>query len=144
MFNSKEDQRTAEQVSNSTNIINKGTVLTGDLETSGNIRIEGKIEGNVISKAKAFLGQSSLVTGDIVAQNAELEGEIKGNLRVSDTLTLKPTSIIHGDIVTNKLIVEAGAKFNGQCKMGAAPKDISFKHHESTERPTRQENVKAG
>jgi len=144
MFNSKEDQRAAEQVSSGTSIISKGTVLNGDLEASGNVRIEGKVAGNVISKAKAILGQSSEVTGDVIAQNADLEGEIRGNLRVSETLTLKPTAVIHGDIITNKLIVEAGAKFNGQCKMGAAPKDITFNKHESAERPVRQENVKAG
>lgn len=144
MFNSKEDQRVAEQVSSSTNIISKGTLLTGDLEATGNVRVEGKVAGNVISKAKAILGQSSEVTGDIIAQNADLEGEIKGNIRVSDTLTLKPTAVIHGDIVTNKLIVEAGAKFNGLCKMGAAPKDITFKQHESAERPVRQQTIKAG
>lgn len=144
MFNSKEDQKTAEQISNSTNIINKGTILTGDIESSGNIRIEGTVAGNIISKAKAFLGQSSTVTGDIIAQNAELEGEVKGNIRISDTLTLKPSAVIHGDIVTNKLIVEAGAAFNGDCKMGATPKDISFKQNEPTERTIRQESVKAG
>ena len=143
MFNSNDDQRAAEQVSSATSIISKGTVLTGDLESSGNVRIEGKVAGNVVSKAKAILGQSSEVTGDVIAQNADLEGEIRGNIRVSETLTLKPTAVIHGDIVTNKLIVEAGARFNGQCKMGATPKDITFKQHESAERPVRQENVKA-
>ncbi len=144
MFNSKEDQRAAEQISNSTNIISKGTVLTGDLEATGNVRVEGKVAGNVISKSKAILGQSSEVTGDIIAQNADLEGEIRGNIRVSDTLTLKPTAVIHGDIITNKLIVEAGAKFNGQCKMGVTQKDITFKRNESADRPVRQENIKAG
>jgi cytoskeletal protein CcmA (bactofilin family) len=144
MFNSKEDQKTAEQASNSTSLINKGTQLTGDIESSGNIRIEGNVTGNVVSKAKAFLGQSSQVSGDIIAQNAELEGEVKGNIRVSDTLTLRPTAIIHGDIITNKLIVESGAAFNGQCKMGATPRDISFKQNEPTQRPIRQESVKAG
>jgi cytoskeletal protein CcmA (bactofilin family) len=118
MFNSKEEQRTADQVTTSSNTIAKGTVLEGNLETSGNIRVEGKILGNLTSSAKIALGQSSKITGDVVARNAEVEGELKGHIKVSETLILKPTALIHGDIITNKLIVESGATFNGACRMG--------------------------
>ena len=51
---------------------------------------------------------------------AEIEGEIKGTLEITDVLTLHPTAIVNGDIITGKLVVQAGAKFNGACKMGAA------------------------
>ena len=41
MFN-KEEKKVADEISNSSNIIGKGTVLEGSLETYGNIRVEGK------------------------------------------------------------------------------------------------------
>ena len=113
----------AQDASNSSNIIGKGTVVQGNIETDGNIRIEGKVEGSVKSKSKIALGQSSYVDGNIVAQNAELSGQVKGVVEVSDQLILRPTAVIDGDIVTNKLLVESGATFNGGCKMGIAPKE---------------------
>lgn len=125
MFN-KQDQKTVAELSNSSNTISKGTTVTGDIETFGNIRIEGKVVGNVITKSKAALGQSCEMQGNLLAQNAEIEGNIRGTVEVAELLILKPTAVIDGDIITNKLIVESGAKFNGGCKMGAAVQKIEL------------------
>ena len=126
MFTSKEEKRVAEEISNSSNTIGKGTFLEGNVETYGNIRIEGKVTGNVKSKSKVALGPSSFVQGNVVAQNADLEGEVKGRIDVAELLVLKATAVIHGDISTGKLVVEPGAIFNGTCKMGAAVKEIKI------------------
>lgn len=126
MFTSKEEKRVAEEISNSSNTIGKGTFLEGNVETYGNIRIEGKITGNVKSKSKVALGPSSMVNGNIVAQNADIEGEVRGKVEISELLVLKSTSVINGDIITGKLVVEPGAVFNGTCKMGAIVKDIKL------------------
>lgn len=126
MFTNKEDKKIAEQISNSSNNIGKGTVLEGNVETFGNIRIEGKVVGNIKSKSKIVLGQSSFVEGNILAQNAEIEGEVKGLMEVAELLILKPSAVIHGDITANKLVVESGATFNGSVKMGEAMKEIKI------------------
>ncbi len=78
MFSSKEDQKVAQELSNSSNIIGKGTTLTGDVEGYSNIRIEGRVNGNITTKSKVALGKSCFVEGNILAQNAEVEGEVKG------------------------------------------------------------------
>lgn len=122
----KDEQKVAEELSNSSNTIGKGTTIEGNLETYGNIRVDGRVVGNIITKSKLVLGQSSYVDGNVLAQNAEVLGEVKGKIEVTDLLTLKPSSVVHGDIVTNKLIVETGAKFNGGCKMGSAVKEIKI------------------
>jgi len=124
MFNNKDERKVAEDATNSSNIIGKGSLLEGSIETYGNIRIEGKVEGNVTTKSKIALGQSSRVAGNILAQNAEVAGEVRGKVEVSDLLLLKASAVIHGDIITNKLIVESGATFNGSCKMGVSIKEI--------------------
>ena len=124
MFANKEEKKIAEEISNSSNNIGKGTILTGNIETYGNIRIEGRAKGDVKSKSKVVLGESSHVDGNIIAQNAEIFGEVKGRVEISDVLTLKATAVVHGDIITGKLIVDSGAKFNGSCKMGGAMGEI--------------------
>ena len=143
MFN-KEEKKVADEISNSSNIIGKGTVLDGSLETYGNIRVEGKVIGDVKTKSKVALGQSSKVEGSILAQNAEVAGEVHGTVEVTDQLLLKPTAVIHGDIITNKLIVESGAAFNGSCKMGVTVKEIKIGGNgQSTEHLKQQQEVKA-
>jgi cytoskeletal protein CcmA (bactofilin family) len=126
MLTSKEQKRVADEISSSSNTIGKGTFLEGNIETYGNIRVEGKVVGNVKSKSKVALGNSSHVQGNIIAQNADIEGEVRGRLEVSELLVLKATAVINGDIATGKLVVEPGAVFNGTCKMGAAVKEIKI------------------
>ncbi|MBL3657747.1 bactofilin family protein [Fulvivirga sediminis] len=137
MFASKEDHKTAELISNSSNIIGKGTVVQGSVETFGNVRIEGKIIGDVKTKSKVALGQSSFVEGSILAQNAEIEGRLDGNIETTEVLILKPTAVVNGDIYTNKLIVETGAVFNGGCKMGITSKEIKIETMNSNGQSTK-------
>ncbi len=141
MFTSKEEKRVAEEISNSSNTIGKGTFLDGNVETYGNIRIEGKVTGNVKSKSKVALGPSSVIQGNVIAQNADLEGEVKGRIEIAELLVLKATAVIHGDIITGKLVVEPGALFNGTCKMGATVKEIKIADNGAQTRtlPTQQE-----
>lgn len=126
MFTTKEQKRVAEEISNSSNNIGKGTFLEGTIETFGNIRIEGKVKGDVKSKSKIALGESSQIEGNILAQNADIEGEVKGRVEVSELLVLKSTAVIHGDILTGKMVIENGAVFNGSCKMGTPSKEIKI------------------
>jgi cytoskeletal protein CcmA (bactofilin family) len=121
IFGNKPVEKATEDVSlggNINNIIAKGTSINGDFEAAGNIRFDGKIKGNIRCKSKLVTGKGSLVDGNVYAQNAEVEGEIIGTIDVVEMLILKSSAVIQGDIRTTKLVVEAGAKFNGTCKMG--------------------------
>ena len=127
MFNNtKKNLQEEVEISNSSNIIGKGTSLEGSLNTVGNLRVEGKIVGGITTKAKIVLSSTSWVKGSIVAQNAEIGGEVQGIIEISDLLILKPTAIVQGDIITNKLVFEEGAKFNGKCKMGSQAKQAAL------------------
>lgn len=120
---------------NTMNVIGKGTTITGDIDTSNDIRIDGKLEGNLFCKAKVILGPSAILEGNLSAVHAELSGEVIGKVEVSEMLTLKNSSTIHGDINTGKLIIEAGAKFNGSCKMGAVSKEVSLNPGNTLKKP---------
>ncbi|MEO9483284.1 MAG: polymer-forming cytoskeletal protein [Ekhidna sp.] len=129
------NQKEVEELSNSSNIIGKGTIVNGSIETFGNIRVEGKVVGDIKTKSKAAFGHSSQVDGSVLAQNAEVAGHITGTIEVTEQLVLKATATIDGDIITNKLLVESGATFNGKCKMGVKSKEIKIGKPEEAEQP---------
>lgn len=128
---SKEEKKSTEELSQTSNIIGKETVLEGSIESAGNIRVEGKVFGNAKAKAKFVMGPDAYVDGNVVARSGEVGGNIRGNIEISELLILKPTAVINGDILTNQLVVEPGATFNGGCKMGHLAKDIDIKIPES-------------
>ncbi len=130
-----------EGLSHSSNIIGKETSLEGDLNTSGNLRVEGRVVGSIQTKAKVVLGDTSAVKGDIIAQTAEIGGAVHGTIKVSGLLTLKGTAVVNGDIITGKLVFEEGAKFNGTCNMGTPVKEVTMTQpttvsHKSNGSPT--------
>lgn len=120
MFSSVKKEINPKELSNSSNIIGQGTNVEGSLNTSGNLRVEGRVNGDIQTKAKAVLGDTSVVEGSIVAQTAEIGGEVRGTIKVSGLLTLKATAVVNGNITASKLVFEAGAKFDGKCSMGTS------------------------
>ncbi|OEK06866.1 bactofilin family protein [Roseivirga misakiensis] len=128
---SKEEKKSTNELSQTSNIIGKSTVLDGSIESGGNIRVEGKVHGNAKAKAKFVMGSDAYVDGNVVARSGEVAGKVNGNIEISELLILKPTAVINGDILTNQLVVEPGATFNGGCKMGHLAKDIVIEIPES-------------
>lgn len=99
------------------NVLSAGTVLTGNLVTQDDIRIDGVIEGNIISRGKVIIGPNGHVSGDIECLNLDLLGRVSGNISCEDTLVLRATANLVGDILTQIIEIEPGARFTGTCKM---------------------------
>lgn len=116
--------RNNEVDASSINIIRNGTELTGDIVCKGDIRIDGKLVGNLKADGKVVVGENGIVEGNIECAYATLSGGLKVNITVNELLTLKSTANLVGEIVTNKLQIEPGANFSGSCKMGAVIKGI--------------------
>lgn len=105
-----------------TNQLKNGTIITGDLTSESDARIDGIINGNINIKGKIIIGTTGKVIGDITCSFCDIEGNVKGKLTVKKSLTLKSTANYTGEIATNKLIIEPGAIFNGSCKMNGSNK----------------------
>jgi len=103
------------------NIIGPGTKIKGDIETNSDLRTDGTIIGNIVSKGKVVVGESGNIQGEINCTNCEVLGTIDGKVTVSELLSLKATSKLHGEIKTSKLSIEPGAIFTGTCDMGKKP-----------------------
>ncbi len=116
---SSRTQKTNEVVSTgSINVIGEGTVIEGNLNSKGDIRIDGKVKGVLNTNNKVVLGVSGSIEGDVIARSADISGHIKGNINIKETLFLKSTARVFGDIETGKLVIESGSEFNGKCSMG--------------------------
>jgi cytoskeletal protein CcmA (bactofilin family) len=118
MFGGNKENKENAELANKKNQIEKGTKIIGDIESHGNIRLDGDMIGNVNSQSKVVLGQTCMMEGKLTAQNAEISGELKGSIVVSDKLILKATAIVNADVVYGKLEIEDGAVLNGTLKIG--------------------------
>ena len=97
--------------------IDKNTVLKGAIKAKTDIRIDGKLVGDVETVGRVIIGREASVIGKVLCANADIEGIFKGNLTVSGTLSLKTGSNVEGEVFIQKLIVDSGAIFNANCSM---------------------------
>tara|TARA_B100001173_G_scaffold279078_1_gene261604 strand:+ start:192 stop:605 length:414 start_codon:yes stop_codon:yes gene_type:complete len=121
--NNKQEMKRTENTA-VVNMIGRDTTINGDVQSKGDIRIDGTLKGSVSTEGKVVLGKEGIIEGDVVCKNADVSGILKAKITVSQLLSLKSTAKLNGDIITNKLSVEPGAAFSGSCSMGAVIKDI--------------------
>ena len=81
------------------NIIALGTKLEGTISLESDIRIEGEINGNINASSKVIVGQTGVVTGNIVCDNIDIMGTVVGNLNTS-VLAIEPNAIFEGNCKT--------------------------------------------
>lgn len=99
------------------NKIVAGTKIHGEVETQGDIRIDGTIVGNMKIKGKLVLGPTGVIEGEVKCKNAEIMGSMNVEIKVEELLSLKSTAKIKGDVVTAKISIEPGAKLTGTINM---------------------------
>lgn len=124
MFNPKNKSENA--YAGVASIIAAGTTLKGDITSSGDIRIDGTLLGNIHCSAKVVIGSKGLVEGDIHGQQADVMGHVKGTIHVKELLQLKGNGQVSGNIHAAKLQVEPSAQFNGQCHMEAGSGQLKY------------------
>jgi cytoskeletal protein CcmA (bactofilin family) len=124
MFSNLNDSIKKTEMTETINTIGAGTIVTGDIQSKGDIRLDGILKGSVNTSGKVVLGKEGIIEGDVVCNSADISGTIKAKITVSQLLSLKATAKLNGEIITNKLSIEPGAAFTGSCSMGAVIKDI--------------------
>ncbi len=106
-----------ETISANINLIGGGTEITGDINSNGDIRIDGILTGNISAKGKVVVGETGRIKGEIACKNADISGSVEGKISVIELLALKSSSRVIGDITTGKFSVEPGSRFTGYCNM---------------------------
>ena len=124
MFSNNNEPNKKTQMTEAINTIGAGTVVTGDVQSKGDIRVDRSLKGSLNTSGKVVLGKEGVIEGDVLCNSADISGTIKAKITVSQLLSLKATAKLNGDIITNKLSIEPGASFSGSCSMGAVIKDL--------------------
>ena len=119
--------------SEETTIISRGVKIEGKITSSGNIRIDGELQGDIFCKSNITIGEDAKVNGQINAIVITIGGKVSGIVRAKDNLILDSKSNLKGDIFTKNLVIEEGAKFDGKCKTGGS---IDIGESQETTKPS--------
>jgi cytoskeletal protein CcmA (bactofilin family) len=133
MFSSKKDSAPPPPAMNASNvpgakraarssapsIISADLIVNGTLTSTGDIQIDGRVEGDVHS-AGLVIGDKAFIHGEVMAEEVTVRGRVQGSIRARKVL-LCSTSHVEGNILHEAFAVETGAFFEGNCRHADNP-----------------------
>jgi cytoskeletal protein CcmA (bactofilin family) len=105
--------------SSAPSIISADLVVSGTLTSTGDIQIDGRVEGDVRS-AGLVVGDKAFIQGEVLAEDLTVRGRIQGSIRARKVL-LCSTCHVEGNILHEAFSVETGAFFEGNCRHSDNP-----------------------
>lgn len=125
MFSKQKEEK---RISDLPTIIGEGTTVEGVLHIESNIRIDGKVFGEVKCQGDVTLGKEGYVENTITAQNLYIAGKVKGNVKIENKIHIYETGALDGTAEMKTIVIDENGYFRGE----------SFMREES---PFKQEKV---
>lgn len=104
-------------------LLGKEAEFKGTIHASGLVRIDGRLEGEIITEGDLILGETAQVKAEVNARNLTLAGELRGNVELQGKLELNSSGRLYGDIKVSKLIIDEGGLFKGSSLMPGMEED---------------------
>jgi cytoskeletal protein CcmA (bactofilin family) len=95
-------------------VLDSHITVSGDLETDGALRIDGRLEGTIHRADLIVVGEGASIVGDINAREVILGGSVTGNIFASQRTELQSTGIVAGDIRSAAILIHEGGVVQGR------------------------------
>lgn len=95
-------------------VFDSHVTITGDVETDGALRIDGRLEGSIHRADLIVIGEGASVIGDVTAREVIVAGAVTGNIFAAQRTELQSTGIVAGDIRSAAILVQEGGVVQGR------------------------------
>lgn len=97
--------------------LGKTIVLKGELRSSEDLTLEGRVDGPITCEnAAVVLTPTAIVTGSIIARDITVFGRIAGQLVATERVTIRREAEVTGQVVSKRFVLDDAALFNGRVK----------------------------
>jgi cytoskeletal protein CcmA (bactofilin family) len=101
----------------SKNVLNSDVEIKGNIKFSGELTLDGKLEGEIHTDGTLQLGDSAVINGNINAQSVVVRGKVHGNINAKEKIEIKSKAELFGDIRASKLVIEEGVTYVGKTEV---------------------------
>lgn len=97
--------------------------VTGDIESSEDLLIEGEVNGTIkLADNELIIGNSGRVQANIEAKTIRIEGEVQGDIVGQERVVITSTGNVQGNLSSPRVMLEDGGRFKGSIDMGGPAK----------------------
>lgn len=100
-------------------IIGSTIVIDGDISSSEDILVHGRITGRVTVQQDLYVAQSGIVDAEVETRNVEISGQVNGNIVARQKVEITTGGQAVGDVKAQRILIADGAIFKGNVDMGA-------------------------
>ncbi|MGA2685302.1 MAG: polymer-forming cytoskeletal protein [Verrucomicrobiota bacterium] len=101
----------------SKNVLNSDVEIKGNIKFSGELSLDGKLDGEIHTDGTLQLGDSAVINGNITAQSVVVRGKVHGNITAKEKIEIKSKAELFGDIRASKLVIEEGVTYVGKTEV---------------------------
>jgi cytoskeletal protein CcmA (bactofilin family) len=98
-------------------VIGPGLVVMGRIRGTGDLRVEGVVEGEIALDGDLSLGAAATVVAPVSGRSVEIEGELHGSVSASRDLSVRAGGRVRGDVRAARLSIDDGAVIDGVLEM---------------------------
>ena len=106
------------EITKLSSLVADNMAIKGDVLFSGGLRVDGRIDGNVVSENNTngllVLSEKGTIHGSVRTYDAVINGTISGDLEVEHFLELQANARVTGNITYRQLQLECGATVDGK------------------------------
>ncbi len=118
-------------------VLARSCTFEGVLRSSGDVTIEGRLNGEIFSTGLVVVADGGRVEAAIHGRAVTVAGAVKGDVHADERIELEPSANVHGDIVSPRILIKDGATFEGQVIMKSPTKPEA-----KTDEPAKGANAK--
>ncbi|MEM9810045.1 MAG: polymer-forming cytoskeletal protein [Pseudomonadota bacterium] len=119
-------------------LISADMTIRGEVRAAGEVQFDGQIDGDIHAKG-LVIGEGAEVRGEVVAEKVKVAGSVEGVIRAT-RVELTATSVVKGDVLHTALMIEAGARFEGNCRHSDDPLSDTVANASARELPAPAHN----
>ncbi|HJQ19201.1 MAG TPA: polymer-forming cytoskeletal protein [Gemmatimonadaceae bacterium] len=95
-------------------VLDSHVTVSGDVETDGALRVDGRLEGSILRADLVVIGEGASVVGDVTAREVIVGGSVTGNIFAAQRTELQSNGIVAGDIRSAAILVQEGGVVQGR------------------------------
>ena len=103
------DQSPMASTKTMSSVVSAATEITGNISGQGDLRVDGKVDGNISVSGDVLIADEARVRGGISGAQVLVDGDLSGDVEATGSVHVGPRAIYRGSLRGERVSIAPGA-----------------------------------